>query len=73
MTTVEKRRFIRQLANAIKKEALVTAKRMPQSWDGHELREYLSDKFNESRSRLMTETRSARRRAYTNDCANLNL
>ncbi len=73
MTTTEKRRFIRQLTNSIKKEAIVQAKRMPQSWDGHELREYLADRFVASRSKIMTETRSRRRRDYFNDCLNLNL
>ena len=45
MTTTEKRRFIRQLVNTAKKDAIKAAARMPQSWDGHELREYLADYF----------------------------
>lgn len=73
MTTTEKRRFIRQLTKSIAKEAIEAARRMPQSWDGHELREYLADKFDASRSRLMDAKRSPRRRAYVNDCLNLNL
>jgi hypothetical protein len=73
MTVTEKRKFIRDLTKSIAKTAIGNAARMPQAWDGHELRDYLADLFEGSRSRLMTEKRSARRRAYAHDCQNLNL
>jgi hypothetical protein len=73
MTTTEKRKFIRKLTKEIAKYAIEKAPKMPRSWDGHELREYLADKFVASRSNLMTATRSRRRYDYTHDLYNLGI
>ncbi len=73
MTTTEKIRFIRKLTRAISKAACAKAPKMPRSWDGHELREYLAEKFLRERSNLMTVTRSKRLRDYTHDLHNLDL
>jgi len=60
MTLKERKAFIRQLVNDVKKDMLSKANKMPSSWDGMELREYVKDCFSEvvitgtiSRSRKM--------------------
>lgn len=45
MNKNEKRSFIRQLSRNIINEALSNIPKMPENWDGHELRLYLADRF----------------------------
>jgi len=47
MTKADKRIFIRNLCNSIRDEAMrsVTAERIPDNWDGVEIRQFLADKF----------------------------
>ena len=45
MKKKEKRFFIRQLSATIVKDALSKVEKMPENWDGHELRLYLADCF----------------------------
>ncbi len=40
--------------------------RIPESWDGHELRELLADKFAAERSEPLSNKRGARYKAYRN-------
>jgi len=47
MTLKEKKRFIRQLVNNVKKDMLSKANKMPSEWNGIELREYIKDCFSE--------------------------
>lgn len=49
MTRKEKRQFITDLCRSIKKESLAKVPSMPENWDGLELRQYLADKFDDSR------------------------
>lgn len=62
-TATGKQEFIRQLCAAVLRDALEATTRMPEEWDGRELREYLADKF--ERSRMPVDDRK-RRKAYRN-------
>ena len=48
MTKADKRKFMRELTRRVLDEALAKVAAMPDEWDGHELRRYLADKFDES-------------------------
>lgn len=48
MTPVEKRRFINELINNVRKDIFARIRDMPEEWDGHELRRYIADKFDQS-------------------------
>lgn len=50
MTKANKRKFIRELVGSVKKTALANVDKMPENWDGIELREYIADKFAESKA-----------------------
>lgn len=43
----DKRRFIEDLTANIKEEIINRIPRMPEEWDGIELRRYIAEKFNE--------------------------
>lgn len=76
MKTVEgKRRFIRELCDRIRDDVMRDAEKMPEAWDGHELRRLLADRFEESASMSapMENRRKARRRDYENARATLGL
>jgi hypothetical protein len=44
MNAREKARFIRELSKALTAEMLAAIPKMPEEWDGHELRQYMADK-----------------------------
>ena len=76
MTKKDKRRFIRELIGSVKKTVLANVDKMPEEWDGIELREYVADKFTESRSTISGLGRSyMKRRAkdYRNEVLVRNL
>lgn len=50
MTKREKRVFVRELIGSVKKSVLANVDRMPDEWDGIELREYIADKFADSKA-----------------------
>ena len=64
MTKKEKRQFINQLVSSIKAKILQDLKddKIPEDWDGHELRHLLADNFRENALTLAP----ARFRAYQN-------
>ena len=68
MTTTEKQTFIADLCEAVKRHAMQHAHEMPEDWDGHELRAYLSEKFADaaSISLVLREPRTKRAREYRN-------
>jgi hypothetical protein len=45
MTQVEQRRFIRELIGNVKKEVIANVPKMPQDWNGIELRQYIANRF----------------------------
>lgn len=48
MTYDEKRAFITELCNNTRDAIMANADRMPDSWDGIELREYIAERFREN-------------------------
>jgi hypothetical protein len=79
MTKQDQKRFVRSLTRAIATDliARIDANKVPVTWDGHELREWLYEKFQFERTRLMAGPgpRRSRRRyqAFRNDCYTNNL
>lgn len=71
MTKVEKVKFVRDLtANILADvERKIAAELIPETWDGHELRQWLSDKF-ENSAGTMTPRRC---RDFRNECIVRNL
>lgn len=72
MNQKEKRRFVKELVRSVAAEVVANISRMPDEWNGHELREYLADKFAESRF-PPCHGGKRRLRAYRNEkiCRNL--
>ena len=66
MTRQEQYNFVRELIGNTEAKILARLDRVPEEWDGHELRQYVADQFRESVSRTMTEPRSRRMRDYRN-------
>lgn len=75
MTKDEKILFIAKLTGSICNEltAKVRDGRIPEDWDGHELRELLADKFAAERSEPLSNKRSTRYKAYRNAVLTNNL
>lgn len=48
MNAAAKRKFIRELIANIQRDVLKAVPNMPEHWDGHELRRYIADRFEES-------------------------
>ncbi len=48
MNAAEKRRFIRDLIRNVQADILAKVEKMPEDWDGHELRRYVADTFDRS-------------------------
>jgi hypothetical protein len=48
MTKAEKETFIRELIGNVQRDILAKVEAMPEEWDGHELRRFIADKFDES-------------------------
>jgi hypothetical protein len=63
MNQTEKREFIEQLIECVRKSVLSKIPEMPEEWDGYELRWYLQNKFQEIAYRPSTVQR---RREYKN-------
>lgn len=75
MTKEQKMEFVVNLTTSIQKEVLqkIASERIPKEWDGHQLREYLADKFAWERTELMKRARSRLKKAYENECLVRNL
>lgn len=65
----QQKEFIRNLCNSIRDEMLQKSKDFPESWDGVELRELLSIKFDRERYPMDRK----RKREFINDYITLNL
>lgn len=52
MDAATKREFVCDLIDTVRDEILGKLDRVPQNWDGHELREYIADKFGWQRGNL---------------------
>jgi len=71
MNAKEKQQFIENLCNSVKLELISKVNKMPENWDGFELRELIAEKFvNESG---LLKDRKSRYKEYKNDVIILNL
>jgi hypothetical protein len=57
MTKLEQRRFIRELIATVRADLLRQSVLIPDNWDGHELRQWIADRFQEA-SWTLRENRS---------------
>lgn len=80
MNTQEKLTFIDSLTRAVAEDikAKITAGKIPDEWDGHELRVLLSEKFAYEAARTLGRDgvigpRTARLKAYRSTIVNANL
>jgi hypothetical protein len=64
MTRTEQRTFIRELISNVKEDLLSNVSSVPDTWDGHELRQWIADRFAESSFSLKQNKR--RYRDYRN-------
>jgi len=72
MTAADKKRFVRELFSSVQRTVLENVAKMPEEWDGHELRQYIADKFDGCISDFMHRG-GARKRAYENEIVVRNL
>lgn len=56
MDPTEKRKFVADLFRAVETSIQSNIDKMPDNWDGHELREYIADRFDAERSTLMQKS-----------------
>lgn len=69
----QKRKFVRDLTASIQTTVLASVEKMPENWDGHQIRVYLADKFRDAATTsTLHRSRSAMRR-YNNDVTVLGL
>lgn len=50
MNKAEKKRFIRQLIRNVQNDLIEAVDRLPEEWDGIELRELIADRFDLARA-----------------------
>lgn len=70
MNLRQRKAFIRELIASVENEILGNAERFPERWDGHELRRYIADTFDEKTGGLCAHGGRGdprRRREYEND------
>lgn len=73
MNAEDKTRFVNELVGGIAASVLANVSKMPENWDGHELRALLAAKFAAEVSSTMQDKRSGRFKNYVNDVIVLNL
>ncbi len=66
MNRQEKIMFIEELTNNVKNQIIEKVDKMPEAWDGMELRQYLSDKFKEATMPSFQKLEKGRMRKYYN-------
>ena len=73
MTEQERSTFTAELIDAVKSEILAKIPKMPDEWDGHELRVYIAEQFMDAAtmSRVSREPRARQR--YNRDVISNNL
>lgn len=57
MDKEQKKEFINSLVEAVRTDILNNVERMPDNWDGHELRLYIREKYSEVYWKTMTRSR----------------
>lgn len=57
-----KRKFIRDLIGSVQRDIIAAVRKMPDDWDGHELRQLIADKFEQE----TTDMPRSRAKDYAN-------
>ncbi len=73
MSIKEKQAMVAALSNSIRDEVLEKLGKMPEDWDGHELRRFLFDKWEREVTGKMKDKRGRRYREYLNEVLVRNL
>ena len=74
MSKADKIQFINELVESIRKDAVKAVEKMPDDWDGHELRAYLASRFIGATSTLWHRPEGRLRvKAFKNTCIVNNL
>lgn len=73
MTKIEQKEFIEGLCNNVKEEMLSKFDKMPEEWDGIELRWYVKEKFEQVVWGDAKDKRSSKYRSYINEVITRNL
>lgn len=78
MDSAQKIAFISELIENVQRDIIANAPKMPDEWDGHELRRYIADKFEESAMTLGSKGPrgkdfAKRFKAYQNEVLTRNL
>lgn len=63
--------IVANLCDSIRDDVLTKIERMPEEWDGHEIRELLADEFERERTPCMKDRK--RKKAYRNERYQRNL
>lgn len=71
MTPAEKKQFIADLCDAVRDSLLADADRLPDEWDGHELRALVVGRFHERGSWIDMDKR--RLKSFRNEIVTRNL
>lgn len=59
-----KRQFIKTFLNSVRDDMLALVDKMPEEWDGHELKELAHLEFARERTEALLDKRSARYKAF---------
>jgi hypothetical protein len=73
MTKADKIKFIEDIYNSSKEAMLKKIDKIPDNWDGHELRWLATEDFNKQINFLQVDKRSKRYKDYENFCLCNNL
>ncbi|AJD82975.1 hypothetical protein PJWF_00082 [Achromobacter phage JWF] len=66
LNKVQKKKFITDLMDSVKKQMLAAVDHMPEEWDGIELRHHIQRKFEDNKVAHEMRGNTGRGRAYAN-------
>jgi len=72
MNSEDKRRFVRELIENVTADILAKVNKMPDDWDGIELRQFIADRFADASFTWSEQTRK-RHAGHRNECLVRNL
>ena len=67
MNLVEKDKFVHDILDDLKKEILIRVDRMPENWDGNEIRQFIADYYSQHYV-FGTALSGSRKKDYKNTC-----
>lgn len=70
LNKTQKKKFISDLLDGVKKKMLAAVEHMPEYWDGIELRHHIQQQFNDNKVAHEMRGNTGRGRAYAAEVAN---